>query len=325
MAYYAIQTKEFGEAGDRRVYVGKKRVPATTLTWPPDSKENSHMNLMHRQTIIIAVLALVLGEIDIACSASSAQRESASSKEGRALGTERVVSEPTDNLLPGNQLVLGRIKDIRSNQMEIDIGNLQPLFVPLKPAQQKGQTFKPGDAIVVTINDHNAVVDYHHPDEASHHQVLRGRLKTPLTVGLDKAVIEMKQGDKSFIVAERARGKLSAMPVGPELLFMADETGQLVDAQLASEQAVQESADLNKAHIKNAHRHMRVVFKGSEAPSAGGEGRLKIVQEGREQTLPYRPPLDKLDRLQAGQDVVLLMDDHGYVLEIATPEVAPTR
>ncbi len=287
------------------------------------------MNQIHRHMMIIAVLALVgggvLGGIDNACAASSSQRESSPSKERMDLGGQRVVTEPTDHLLPGNQHVLGRINDIRSNQIEIDIGNLQPLFVPLKPAQQKGQTFKPGDAIVVTINDHNAVVDYHHPDEASHHQVLRGRLKTPLTVGLDKAVIETKQGDKSFIVAERARGKLTAMPVGPELLFMADETGQLVDAQLSSKQAVQESAELNKAHIKGAHRQMRVVFKGVEAPSAGAEGRLKILQEGREQELPYRPPLDKLDRLQAGQDVVLLMDDHGYVLEIATPEVAPTR
>lgn len=283
------------------------------------------MNQINRQTIMIAVLALVLGETNIACSASSSQRESTSSQRGMELGAERVVSEPTDNLLPGNQLVLGRINNIRSNQMEIDIGNPQPLFVPLKPAQQKGQTFKPGDAIVVTINDHNAVVDYHHPEEVSHHQVLRGRLKTPLTVGLDKAVIETQQGDKSFIVADRARGKLSAMPVGPELLFMADETGQLVDAQLASKQAVQESAELNKARIKGAHRQMRVIFNGVEAPSADGEGRLKIIEQGREQKLPYRPPLDKLDRLQAGQDVVLLMDDHGYVLEIATPEVAPTR
>lgn len=286
------------------------------------------MNQIQRHMIMTVVLALVggvLGGIDNACAASSSQRHSSPSKESMDLGGQRVVSEPTDHLLPGNQLVLGRINDIRSNQIEIDIGNLQPLFVPLKPAQQKGQTFKPGDAIVVTINDHNAVVDYHHPDEASHHQVLRGRLKTPLTVGLDKAIIETKQGDKSFIVTERARGKLSAMPVGPELLFMADETGQLVDAQLASKQAVQASAELNKARIKGTHRQMRVVFKGVEAPSAGGEGRLKIVQEGREQNLPYRPPLDKLDRLQAGQDVVLLMDDHGYVLEIATPEVAPTR
>lgn len=281
------------------------------------------MNYIGRHIIVIALMALVMGVTDASFSASSSQRGSSPSNEAMDLGSERVVSEPTDNLLPGNQLVLGRINDIRSNQIEVDIGNPQPLFVPLKPAKQKGQTFKPGDAILVTINDHNAVVDYHHPEEASHHQVLRGRLKTPLTVGLDKAVIETKQGDKSFRVAERARGKLSAMPVGPELLFMADETGQLVDAQLASKEAVQESAENNKARIKGAHRQVRAVFKGAEAPSGGEEGRLKIVRQGREQQVPYHPPLDKLDQLKSGQDVVLLMDDQGYVLEIATPDIAP--
>lgn len=282
------------------------------------------MKQIRTRTIIIASMVLMLGVTEVSFSGSSSQRESSTSNKAMDLGSERVVSEPTENLLPGHQLVLGRIKDIRSNQIEIDIGNPQPLFVPLKPAQQKGQMFKPGNAIVVTINDHNAIVDYHHPDEASHHQVLRGRLKTPLTVGLDKAVIKTQQGDKTFIVAERARGKLSAMPVGPELLFMADETGHLVDAHLASKRAVQESAENNKARIKGAHHQVRAVFKGTEPSRNGGEDRLKIVQEGREQHVPYRAPLDKLDRLQAGQDVVLLMDDQGYVLEIATPEVAPT-
>lgn len=281
------------------------------------------MNQIYSQTIMMVVLALGVVGADNVCSASSPQRESSPSKKSMDLGGQRVVTEPTDQLIPGNQLVLGRIKNIRSDQIEVDIGNLQPLFVPLKPAQQKGQTFKPGDAIVVTISDHNAVVDYHHPGERSHHQVLRGRLTTPLTVGLDKAIIKTQQGDQPFVVAERARGKLSAMPVGPELLFLADETGQLVDAQLASKEAVQESAENNKARIKGAHRQMRAIFKGVESPSDGGEGRLKIVQRGREQQVPFHPPLDKLDQLKSGQDVVLLMDDQGYVLEIATPNIAP--
>ena len=244
-------------------------------------------------------------------------------------GGEQAISEATESNLPGNRMVSGRIKDIRSNQIEIDIGNPQSLFVPLKPAHQKGQTFKAGDPIVVTLNDHNAVVDYHHPGEQSHHQVVRGKLSTPLTVGLDKAVIETEQGKKTFIVSERAKGKLTAIPVGAEALFMADETGQLVDAQLASAEAVHESADNNKARIKGAHRQVRAIFRGAQQPSVGGpeggEGRLKISEQGHEREVPFRPPLTKLDRLQAGQDVVLLMDDQGYVLEIATPDVSPVR
>lgn len=293
------------------------------------------MKLLHGQSIMMAALAMTLSEAPLIASADSGAGHSQSSSRHASTGTvqdaggERVISEATENLLPGNRLVLGRVKEMRGNQFEIDIGNPQPLFVPAKPAHDKGQTFKKGDAIVVTLNDHNAVVDYHHPDEASHHQVLRGRLKTPLTVGLDKAVIETDQGTKTFMVADRAKGKLTAMPVGGELLFLADETGWLVDAQLASAQAVQESAENNKARIKGAHQQVRAVFQGAEQPTtsgpSGGEGRLKVIERGQEREVPYRPPLEKLDRLQAGQDVVLLMDDQGYVLEIATPDITPSR
>ena len=240
---------------------------------------------------------------------------------------EQVFSEATGNNLPGNRMVIGRIKNIRSEEIEVDIGNVQPLYVPLKSAEMKGERFNPGDPIVVTLNDHNGIVDYHHPNEASHHQVLRGRLKTPLTVGLDKAVIETDQGVKTLMVMERAKGKLTAMPVGVELWFLTDETGQLVDAQLASKEAVHESAENNKARIKGAHQQVRAVFQGAEQPSrsgpVGGEGRLKISEQSRERVVPFRPPLTKVERLQPGQDVVLLMDDQGYVLEIATPDVAP--
>lgn len=233
---------------------------------------------------------------------------------------EQVVTEPTQNQLPGNRLVTGRILSIRSNQMEIDIGNVKSLYVPLRPAQLKGQTFEVGQPIIVTLNDHNAVVDYHHPNERSDHQVLRGRLTTPLTVGLDKAVIETKDGTKTLMVTDRAKGKLSTIPVGVDAYFLADESGQLVDAQLAGPEAVRESAQNNKARIKGAHEQVKGIFKGQ-----GGEGMLKIDEAGNEREVPFRPPLEKLDRLKPGQDVVLLMDDQGYVLEIATPEVTPAR
>ena len=233
---------------------------------------------------------------------------------------ETIVSEPTKSNLPGNRLVAGRIVSIRGNQMEIDIGTVKSLYVPVRPAKVKGQTFEVGQPIIVTLNDHNAVVDYHHPNEPSDHRVLRGKLSTPLTVGLDKAVIETEEGTKAYVVADRAKGKLTAIPVGVEAFFLADETGQLVDAQLASAQAVHESAQNNKARIKGAHEQLRATFKGK-----GAEDTLKIAAQGKEREVPFRPPLEKLDRLKPGQDVVLLMDDQGYVLEIATPEVAPVR
>lgn len=267
--------------------------------------------------IVMSVLFLLQGMH------APAMGESASaSAKGQKLGEhkEQVVTEPTQNQLPGNRLVTGRILSIRSNQIEIDIGNVKSLYVPLRPAQVKGQTFEVGQPIIVTLNDHNAVVDYHHPNERSDHQVLRGRLTTPLTVGLDKAVIETKDGTKTLMVTDRAKGKLSAIPVGVDAYFLADESGQLVDAQLASTEAVRESGQNNKARIKGAHEQVNAIFKGQ-----GGEGKLKIAEAGNEREVPFRAPLEKLDRLEPGQDVVLLMDEQGYVLEIATPEVTPVR
>ena len=231
---------------------------------------------------------------------------------------EEATSEATENRLPGNRRVTGHVRDIRGEQMEIAIGNLQPMSVPLKMATDKGQTFKPGDEIVVTLSDHNAIVDYHHPNEASHHQVIRGKLSTPLTVGLDKAVIETDHGTKTFLVAERAKGKLTAIPVYAEVLFLADETGHLVDAQLASADAVHQSGLNNKARIKGAHEQLKAVYLGK-----AGEDRMKITAEGQKREVPFRAPLRKLDRLKLGQEVVLLMDDAGYVMEVSTPDLMP--
>jgi hypothetical protein len=231
---------------------------------------------------------------------------------------EEATSEATENRLPGNRRVTGHVKDIRGEQMEIAIGNLQPMSVPLKMATDKGQTFKPGDEIVVTLSDHNAIVDYHHPNEASHHQIIRGKLSTPLTVGLDKAVIETDHGTKTFLVAERAKGKLTAIPVYAEVLFLADETGRLVDAQLASADAVHQSGLNNKARIKGAHEQLKAVYLGK-----AGEDRMKIAAEGQTREVPFRAPLRKLDRLKLGQEVVLLMDDAGYVMEVSTPDLMP--
>ena len=101
------------------------------------------------------------------------------------------------------------------------------------------------------------------------------------------------------------------------MLFLADETGHLVDAQLASADAVHQSGLNNKAHIKGAHAQLQTVYQGK-----AGNDRIIITDGGKPREVPIRAPLGKLDRLHPGQEVVLLMDDAGYVMEVSTPELS---
>jgi hypothetical protein len=231
---------------------------------------------------------------------------------------EQAAHQPSTTLIPGDRIILGRVIAIKSQELEVDIGHLQRLYLPLKPSSEKHEDFKVGDPVLVTMNDHNAVVDYHHPSEPSHHQVFKGRLTTPLTVGSDKAVIATDAGTKTFLVAERAKGKLDAIPVGAEVWFLADETGLLVDAQLGSQQAVEESARNNKARLLGAHAQHRAIFQQVEP-----NGHLRVMEAGQVRDFAVRPPLPMVDQLKAGQEIVLLTDTDGYVLEIATAPSAP--
>jgi hypothetical protein len=250
----------------------------------------------------------------------------ASEQGSEAIGHETPVSAVTETYIPGNRLVRGKVLGVRGGQIQVDIGNPKPLYLPLKPAVDKGQTFKEGDEILITMNDHNAVVDYHHESNKLHgqgdvhHDVIHGQLAEPLTVGLDKAVIRTPAGEQSYSIASRAKAKLGAIPMGVDAVFLRDETGQIVDAQLTSDSA-QDAADHTKARLKGAHQQMQALFRGTE-----GHDHIKVmvVGEHKDRVMPFRPPLPKLDRLQMNKDVVLLVDDEGYVVELATPDV-PVR
>ncbi|MGC3976690.1 MAG: hypothetical protein QM771_20260 [Nitrospira sp.] len=246
--------------------------------------------------------------------------DSAQGQSSQAIPHEKAVSTITPDLIPGDRLVAGRIREIRGGHILVDIGSPQVLYIPLKPAQEKGQVFKEGDHIIVVMNDHNAIVDYHHVGGHPEHQVIIGRLSTSLTVGLDKAVIRTDGGERTFRIASRARTKLGAVPIGETAVFLADETGQLVDAQLISREAVQASAENNKSNVKGAHAQVHALYGGRTERGV----KVAIEKQG-EREMPIRPPLQKLDRLQPGQEIVLLVDEEGFVIEIATPDLPPVR
>lgn len=276
-----------------------------------------------RWAVSASIVGLLLSGNPAAGADQQRQSESgggAQAEAGQERPHEQAISTITRDLIPGNRLVAGRVKEIRGEQILIDIGNPQLLYIPHKPAQEKGQVFKEGDHIVVVMNDHNAVVDYHHIGAQPDHQVIIGSLSTSLTVGLDKAVIKTDTGERTYEIASRARAKLGAVPIGVTAVFLADETGQLVDAQLVSAEAVKASSENNKSNVKGAHAQVRALYRGRTERSV----KVAIEKQG-EREMPIRPPLQKLDRLQAGQEIVLLVDDEGFVIEIATPDLPPVR
>ncbi|MDQ6732579.1 MAG: hypothetical protein M3Z35_00460 [Nitrospirota bacterium] len=235
---------------------------------------------------------------------------------------DTAISTTTNEHLAGERFVDGRITAIRSEQIIVDIGNPQLLYLPLKPALDKGLVFQIGDAIVVTMNDHNAIVDYHHARGESHHQVIHGQLLEPLPVGQDKAILRTSEGEQSYPIASRARGKLGAMPVGADLVFLTDETGQLVDAQLASENAVYQSSLNNKAaRLTGVNQRVKALYKKTKPGTH--EITVVIPPDDKEQVLAFRPPLAILQELKANQPVVLLLDKEHYVVDIATSSPPP--
>jgi hypothetical protein len=80
-------------------------------------------------------------------------------------------------------------------------------------------------------------------------------------------------GIRTFMIAERARGELTAIPVGVQTMFLLDETGLIADAQLVSRKAIKKSAQNNKARILSAHEQVRGVIEGARAEGSSHDSR----------------------------------------------------
>ena len=131
--------------------------------------------------------------------------------------------EDAETLLKANRSVLGKVQSVASDQIKLDIGEVQPRYLPLTQAKQKGfPEVKEGDDLIIVLNAENLLVDYHPLDgEASAHTIIRGgrRLRN-LTVGHDTVVIRSVDKEQSFVIRSQARSKLAAIPVGTPAVFL---------------------------------------------------------------------------------------------------------
>ncbi|HEY3198875.1 MAG TPA: hypothetical protein VGJ57_12765 [Nitrospirales bacterium] len=229
------------------------------------------------------------------------------------------------DLLPEHRVIFGTVESIAGEEIKVNTGELQPRFLSLKIAKDKGlPEIKPGDRLEITLNDNNAPVDFHPVGGGSQHKVVRGELVTPLIVGQDRALIRTETGkEESYEVTAPAKSKLAAMPVGSKVLFFLDETNKIADATFGSEEALERrQSEATKGAVTTSPAkgaHVRIVGTVVKPLKMN---RVSIKKEnGKEESYEVREAAqEKLAQVQAGELIILLMDEENKVIEVAKPE-----
>lgn len=223
-------------------------------------------------------------------------------------------------LLQGNQAVFGRVEAVTSDQIKVNIGEVQPRFLPLKQAEEKNfPEIRPGDDLIIIVNEQNLIVDYHPLDHPStNHKIVRGIIADAMPVGQERVVIKNKDGkEQSFEVRSQARSKLAAIPVGAPALFLIDETNKVTDAAFANLDAAKEAHKhpKGKSSIKGVDRQV----DGTVAEPLHGD-RITIKTGDGERPFEVREIMqERLSNLRKGESVILLVDDENKVVDIAIP------
>ncbi|MCC2643872.1 MAG: exported protein of unknown function [Nitrospira sp.] len=251
-------------------------------------------------------------------------------------GTPRTIQHPTtqhsnsqvttqpqinpNSPFPGTREVIGVVEEMRSDQIKIDTGDLQPRYLSAKYREKKGfAPFKLGDQVVVTLNPQNQVVDAHLAGEEHNHKILRGKLAQSLTTGQEKAVIKVTDGgEESYMIKPLARAKVAGVPVGVDALFLVDEASQIADVTYADQAAARKAtaASQDRSPLKNPFERTPGVLS-----STLKDGSIGITTEsGGEETYKVRPLVEPLLKgLSKGSAVILMLDDEHMVTDVAIP------
>ncbi|MEP6960063.1 MAG: hypothetical protein ABI980_15155 [Nitrospirota bacterium] len=154
------------------------------------------------------------------------------------------VSERTV-LLPDDRLVRGTVQDVKSGQIQVNIGELMPVFLSVEAASEKGmRPLKSGDKLQIVVTDENELIDFHLADQPGWDRVVKGHLAQPVVGDQRWAVIRTPQGRlEPYEVAEGndARQKVLQLPVGVPALFLLNKANLIIDATFGNERALMQT------------------------------------------------------------------------------------
>ncbi len=114
---------------------------------------------------------------------------------------------------------------------------------------------------------------------------------------------------------------MASMPVGIDAVFLADETGAIIDVTFGSEDAVEQASHeyTRMSQPKSAHTRIDdVVFESLANNTITIETAV-----GKKRTYQVRPLLEnELRDFKRGEHLTLLIDSDNYVIDVAKPKMA---
>jgi hypothetical protein len=238
-------------------------------------------------------------------------------------------ADPADGdmkALQGERQVMGTVEDVKADQIRVDTGEVQPRFIPLKEAKEKGlPEINKGDRLEITVNDQNLIVDYHLAGgsgqalQGVHHHVVKGQISQPMVVGHERATIRTDAGkEETFEIRSQARSKMAAIPMGIDAVFLLDETNKIADVNFENKQAVERAQD--PGHIKSPTKGAQRRITGTIVEPVSQDRITIRTSDGKEQPFEIRPVIkDRLAKVPKGQIIVLLVDEENKVADIAVP------
>ena len=146
-------------------------------------------------------------------------------------------------LLPDDRLVQGTVQDVRAGEIQVNIGELMPVYLSVEAAAEKGMpSIQPGDKLTLVVSDQNQFIDFHLADQPGWDRVLKGRIAQPVLGDQRWAVIRSMQGKpEPYEVAEVARRKVLHLPVGVPAMFLLNKANIIIDATFGDERALIET------------------------------------------------------------------------------------